>query len=402
MSPDDVVVDFGRLIERLILFETFVLQSRNLLEIPHLIRRFGFEPVLRLIESGAIEITPDKTAVGVTDETAKKGKPGPFSLRVMPIGLFQPLAFEADIVELKIKMNNLSADGWRRLERVLRANVRLGQFGPDRGLIDDLFREIESPDRLTPFIKVALKRLNAARVGQPFSFHIDVGEEGGDKGGRPITVETDLSKSYGLPVQTVGSVVRTAVFAMGSELIRLNQMRTHTALTGLREAEVSVFRGRLDFLAAQLSPEVQTTAFHRVVEAAGVPDLRDPAIAETASLDEVLAARESDELRAFRDWLWSVNEVDAAELNERVRSLRARSGVFARSTSGRVLRWVVTTGLGTVPVVGPVLGAAASWADTFVTEQVLNRAGPATFIGERYTSLFSEAKRQSGRKNFRR
>ncbi|HEX3034416.1 MAG TPA: hypothetical protein VHT73_04675, partial [Thermodesulfobacteriota bacterium] len=49
----DIEVDFlaGEFLERLILFDKFILDSIRLREIPHLVRLFGDEPILELLKS---------------------------------------------------------------------------------------------------------------------------------------------------------------------------------------------------------------------------------------------------------------------------------------------------------------------------------------------------------------
>ena len=51
-----VALDIEGLIRRLLLFDTYILYSVRLKEIPELVRHFGYEGTIALLTSGALEI----------------------------------------------------------------------------------------------------------------------------------------------------------------------------------------------------------------------------------------------------------------------------------------------------------------------------------------------------------
>src|SRR5436309_2577430 len=55
-SDISVRLDVESLVRRLLLFDTYILYSVRLKEIPDLVRRFGYEGALALLGSGAVEI----------------------------------------------------------------------------------------------------------------------------------------------------------------------------------------------------------------------------------------------------------------------------------------------------------------------------------------------------------
>ena len=61
---DEAEVDFGALAEKLLLFDTFVLHSQHLFEIPPLVERFGIGPVKDMLDSGAVEVATDFVQFG--------------------------------------------------------------------------------------------------------------------------------------------------------------------------------------------------------------------------------------------------------------------------------------------------------------------------------------------------
>jgi hypothetical protein len=56
-GEDDVAsVDIGTLALRILLFETYILRSIRLLETRALVRAFGFDGLLTLLQSGALKV----------------------------------------------------------------------------------------------------------------------------------------------------------------------------------------------------------------------------------------------------------------------------------------------------------------------------------------------------------
>jgi hypothetical protein len=73
---------------------------------------------------------------------------------------------------------------------------------------------------------------------------------------------------------------------------------------------------------------------------------------------------------------------------DRVKSLRARIGAVLHTGIGKGLRFVVSTGLGTIPPIGVVAGAVAGAVDSFLIDRVLPGSGVYTFVNRMYPSIF--------------
>lgn len=55
-GPETIRVDVGALVRRLLLFDTYILDSTRLLEIPRLLDAFGTSGFITLLQSGALKI----------------------------------------------------------------------------------------------------------------------------------------------------------------------------------------------------------------------------------------------------------------------------------------------------------------------------------------------------------
>lgn len=105
VTEEDVEVDFGAFIERLILADEYVLHSRNLQEIPYLLDRFGAEPVSKLFAEDDISISVEKAHVGlIEDRNAEKD---PYTLNTATMKLEQPDSSERDLKDLSNSLDHL-------------------------------------------------------------------------------------------------------------------------------------------------------------------------------------------------------------------------------------------------------------------------------------------------------
>jgi hypothetical protein len=203
-----------------------------------------------------------------------------------------------------------------------------------------------------------------------------------------FVVETDLPRTLGLPDEVVASVLNDGLLGVFGLHQSLDDMRVHQSLIGFHEEEIQVFAEKLNFLVAQLNARDQSGRLTRVLGVLHLPDLTLDEDSSRVGIRRLIEVRESDECRAFRDWLWSASDVSDAEIRERFSSIRGKLGSLVRSGPGKALRWAVGTGMGLLPGVGAISGAITGLADTFLAEKVLPNRGALTFLGAQYRSIF--------------
>jgi len=102
----------------------------------------------------------------------------------------------------------------------------------------------------------------------------------------------------------------------------------------------------------------------------------------------LLEIRESDECREFRNWLPEIGQASDEEIRDHVRSVRTKLGNTAASTQGKAVRLLATTGIGFLPVIGPIAGFVAGSLDTFLLEKLLPKSGPVAFLSKLFPSVF--------------
>jgi hypothetical protein len=116
-----------------------------------------------------------------------------------------------------------------------------------------------------------------------------------------------------------------------------------------------------------------------------MPDFKS---GQRVNVDPLLKVRDSAECREFREWLPTLEDRTDAEIRDMVSSIRAKMASAASSSGGKLVRLAATTGIGLIPVVGPIAGVAAGAVDSFLIEKLLPKSGIVAFLSDTYPSLF--------------
>jgi hypothetical protein len=234
-------------------------------------------------------------------------------------------------------------------------------------------------------VALALKeRLDTEVSPSDFSLQVHLVEEIG------FRTETNISEVFHLSDVDTHRVVGRGLLAVGFLNQRLAEMKAYTAISGFKAAELPVFEKKIDFL-TDLVPEAeaQVGRMKRVLAIKGFDDLDEVIAKGKVDLSKLLEIRDTRECREFRDWLWEIDAISDAELEERINSLRDKLSWFVHGSEGKTLRWLATAGLGLIPVGGTVAGTVGGALDTFLVDKILPNPGPLSFINNMYPSIFS-------------
>jgi hypothetical protein len=205
---------------------------------------------------------------------------------------------------------------------------------------------------------------------------------------RNFRIETPFAKDLGLDSSKIHEILQSAVTSVANLNHRLFEMIEFSALTGFRESDAPILFGKLAGLISPQNPSVAEEQFKRVIEIADVPD-DEPH--QRVKVDELLKIRESDECRAFRDWLSNAGNLSDTEIRDMTHGIRNKLSSLAQSEGGKALRLLATTGLGNVPVAGLFLGPASSFVDSFLVDHALKQSAVLAFLSDSYPSLFRKA-----------
>lgn len=235
-------------------------------------------------------------------------------------------------------------------------------------------------------MKAAVEMAVQSRLGLvevPFSVKVHQ-EENND-----FTVETDLCHLLNIDEITAHKLVEEGLIGIAGLSQCIVEMKAYSAISGFREKELPLFRRKLDFIADAVSSQECEKSFRRVINLAGLPSI--PMNEGAISVDKLLKVRNCSEAREFRDWLGGIAQASDDDIRDRITSFRAMAGLEVGGTVGKVMRFLVTNGLGIMPG-GTVPALVLSVVDQFIVDRFLPRSGIAAFVNELYLSIFARIK----------
>lgn len=377
-----VALDVESFVRRILLFDTYILYSARLKEIPELVRHFGYQGTMTLLGSGAVEIRC---------ECAQFAE-GQISTPVCP-----PLTFQFHVIEAHNRdqylIDNLSEVNRtpgltaHELMALREAVMKVIQQPDNRRMFSSSVAPAFEADVLhnVPLLKSALRLVLAREKGIPSAgdFELHFHKVGDDR----YKAETTLVPTLNCGIEEVHKLIKTAVLAVSGVNQRIGEMQVHTALSGFASDELPFFRSKLESIADAIGSHGQERRFERIVSIAGLPHFSDFA---QVDIEKVLEIRNESEALEFRGWLAGIDKASDSEIRQRTSSLNARLGLAVSSGTGKLLRFLITCAAGFVPQVGPALGPGLSALDAFAWDKFARRSGIAAFVHELYPSIFSQ------------
>jgi hypothetical protein len=393
---DQLLVDVGAVVRRLILFEQCTIESIRLKEVPALVSVFGFRGLMTLIESGVLRVICDAMTTGQIGQldglelTRSRGGPlPPRAYHLAAIGIARDGAdgerFVHEVLQ-EVHKAPLSLKEAIRLKKELVGKLLV--YPPAAALagVDETVAEIlEHHSWIWSAIRRVVQAETAADLGPPPAFEVEGLGHDGD-----FRIDAHLQDRLGLGEVDEHRLVERALLGAAGVNQRIELMRSLNAVTGFQDSEFPFFEDKLNFLMRQIAPDVQEQRFDRIVEIAGLPTLTPLPASATVDADKLLKLRNGEECRELRAWLRKVDAETDEEISRRFEALRGRMAEVVEGAPGRTIRFVVTSGAGMIPVLGPALGPALSAVDTFLLEKLVGRPGPAVFLAKHYPSIFGD------------
>lgn len=384
-DPEAVVLDIDSFLRRLLLFETYILQSVHLREMPRLNATFGAAGVRELIEAGAIRFQCDALSIGNSSHAdGVELPPGTFNLVVVRASNVEQLvttALQNAHENAKLK------DAIRLKNAILDA---LDQPPPGFGVasLKDTYADLRSDALLRAMIAASANKLQPDNSVAAERLEAQVTRLAGES----FRIESNLGELLRLDPSAVHSILEQAALGIVDMNYRIEEMRTFNALSGALGEEAVLFGQKLAFIARGINPDIDEQRLGRVLEIRGFPSLTDSQT--RISADRLLKVRDSTECLEFRAWLQSIDRLSDDDVRDRVAGLRARVDIAYQSEPGKILRFLATSALGFIPGgLGLALSTGAGILDTFVLDKLLSASGPALFLNRSYPSIFRKPSR---------
>lgn len=389
---DNDEFDIGKFVEAILLFDKVLLSDSSVL--PELIRAIGTDGVLQLLETALLGIVGGGPSAQAKCDYIS---PGFFKNRL----LHDPLkyGFETIFVDPN-HPNNPSVE--ERLERDL-DNAKKIMPIRNKELINlksAIFRDLIVIDNLS------LNTVTDFRVDieHNMNFITDVIIDHISRNSRyPVRVlniqmhieeiddsvfqiNSDLGAQLDINDRELHDLFKAPFFQITGTNLQLHRMRAVGAASGLTDAQANITAKRIDFLSRVHSDGDTRGKFTKIRELANVPILEP---GSKLDINGLIALRDSDEARRFRDWLQSSPILEEHEIEEMLQNWRAKLGELLNHKGMKTLRWLGSTGAG--ELIGPGGGIITGVLDKFVSK-FLPGMGPIGFIVNDYDQFINSAR----------
>jgi hypothetical protein len=397
-------IDVSTLLLNLVLFDTYIMQSSRLEEIPRLIELFDYSGLRQLIKVGALrfDTTPveavnvDKHIPGskptdsalflnFNESQTATTRPGSYQITVVRLGV--PEIEVPKMLSVIDEVGGLSTNRRNRLRDSVEGAVTEVDKGLWEGATSQTHMEL---DRLTVDIREAVSRCLLDGNGQvlpPEAVQIKIHREDDTN----IFVESNLTQ-YGLDPMTIHRVVGNALLSLTRCNARLGYMQMYSAVTGMPREEMVFLDRKLAFVLNSVLPDEHLANYRKVITCAGLPLIEEGVNQSAVGVDRLLDVRSSKACREFRAWLRDVDGDTAEEAVKTLMKPLSRIGATLGSPGGRSLRFAAVSAVGALTTTLPPIGLALGAFDSFVLQRILPSSGPITFLSRLYPSMFVEGR----------
>lgn len=388
---EGVKVDIDSLIWRLILFDTYILVTVRLKEIPHLVNAFGYEGVTSLLSSGVLKIYCDATMPASTGQNSvikSRREKGILPLGSYSCSMIRPHnrnEYISDCLESLNNIQNLSSKEMDKLkESVVSAIIeRPNNYGIEA--LNQFKTDLINNSKLIKIITTEVLFNKNRIITYPDKFRLRIHQIDDDD----YRSETNIGIIYGLSEASVHKVVEKALLALASLYQRIEDMNVFSALTGSIDRDLQLFCEKLSILVESISPKAKEIQFQRIVEIKGLPSFKEKDSLLKVDIEKLLDIRERKECREFRDWIPRLNEMQDNEISDYMSSIKSKLSSFIYGQEGRIFRFLVNTGISLSPE-GVILGPIISAIDSFLLNKIISYSGPIMFINRLYPSIFTK------------
>lgn len=379
-NSQEPALETGNFVERLLVFDEIVLKSNQLAEVEGVVQLFGSRGTTHLIESGVLAVHAEALTCGVRDSSDSPG------LDFVTVRLADRKASASRWLQRIMSISGLNYREARKLKSVVGTHLLSAPDGFGAEARKETAVDLE---RRPELVQQALSMAIAEELDD--SVDSTEAQISWKKGAGAYTWESNLAGAFRVTPQAEREIAKKVILGVGHLNEQLERMKTFEAVTGFRNQDVALYQQKVGALAP--FPEARAKEqLSRVVSLAGFPDVGVAARQGKLKCDRLLELRDSDEARAFRDWLRRADDVSDDELTKLLGGLSSRISRVVNAPSGRIMRVLLPTAalMGVDPAAATVAGAALGVLDQFIWDRLLPKRGPWSLVADEFPSLFRE------------
>jgi hypothetical protein len=389
-----VSVDLSAFLLRLFLFDTYIMQSVWLDDLYLLINAFGAEGLILLLRENALKLYCESYSIGETGR-ARADLNFTDNNKRLPLGSYSYSVIRVhgqnDRIRQKIdafaQAPGVSPASRLYLADEIEKRLILMPDAFSKTVFDGFYSDLRTgPEVIKNGLETELKRLGI----KPKGLRVRIEETDPED----FSLITNMQDAFGLSEKMVHQIGDRVLMAVANLNWKMAVMQTHSAMVGINAADQQLLYGKLGLLAELAEPHTKKESqFHRVINLFDVPMAR----LGHSKLDaeRILEVRESNDCRAFRDWLTQTDDRTDAEVEKRMAGFRATLKAALTSSYGRTIRFIVSNGLQlavTATLSNPAAGVLANLGigalDTFLLERLAPKDAILSFLGDEYPSVF--------------
>jgi len=265
-----VALDVEGFVRRLLLFDSYVLYSVRLKEIPEMVRNFGFQGTIDLLSSGALEIRCECAQFAEGQFNTPACPPLTFQFHVI-----EAHVWEQYLIDCLSELNNAPALSAHEIMDLQTAVVKAVRRSDNRQMFATEVSPAFESELLCneKFVKAAvLFVLSKDHDTKNLDFDLKIHKVGDDA---RYKVETNLHDKLRVGPEGIHNTIKAALLGVSGLFQRIGEMKAHAALSGFTEEEVPLFRAKLGSLADAWGSGKQEGRFLRTISISGLAKI-DP------------------------------------------------------------------------------------------------------------------------------
>lgn len=377
----DIVTDVNSFILRILLFDTYIIESSMLRDLAQLAAVFGADGLTDIINSGAVRIHIDALSIGQA-EREFDGQKFPIETLNSP-GLLPLLHYEP----LVINMADRSSYVHRALE-----NLRLPRVGkktvsklqnavtdkltvPPEHNPKSLLWSRESLLSNNELVALALEQAllekhNANLVPTAFNFEF---KKNGNNG---YVVTTNMGRLFGLSAYDEHKLFEAVVLKVTGFYQRISLMNAYESIAWFSDVDARLLDAEIKLKLNEYDSSNQERRFTRILNIVGLPMILP---SDQVSANSLLRLRVTKECKDFRAWLSTSDAKSDNDIKRELGSFKAAFSAILHSGTTRAIRFILPNALG----LSPVASIATQSVDHFIVEKLLPTNGPIAFINNK-------------------
>jgi hypothetical protein len=389
-SPESLYsFDLQSFVNKFLLFDKFTLYSPGFIELPHLVKIFGYDGAMMLLQSGDLRFCPE---LRLLSQVAQHYQLSPKRQELPPYNYSLMYAFAPD--QKQLTSERLRLIGQMNLEKRDYKNLKLAIMNAldteslkdhSIALMEQVHADLEQNRYIEKSTKMMLEReLNLTIEEGDFFIQLH------RLGDRHFFAESNIGDIFSIDEQKAHKIIEKAIFGIANLNQRIVEMRIHGALSGFLENDSPLYHDKVKYLMGNTLKEReenlnQVFEFRKArrFQTREFPSLFDKNTRIDA--ERLLEIRKSDEIIEFRNFVQKINDFSEEEAFERVNSIRSRLGMISNRTESKISRFFVSCLIGSAD---PILGIAYGFADSFLIDQLLPSSNIVAFIDKLYPSIF--------------